>query len=166
MTFTEIPAGASVFLDANVLIYHFAPDPVLGPACSNLLNRIRHQEIEGFTATHVLSETAYRLMAIEAIQVYDWPAPGIAQRLRKHPAEVRKLTAFRRAIQEIHRYGIRILTIPSDRIYEAAALSQQTGLLSNDALIVAMMQDHGLVNLASHDTDFDRVSGITRYAPA
>jgi predicted nucleic acid-binding protein len=38
--------------------------------------------------------------------------------------------------------------------------------LTNDALIVAVMQAHGLTNLASHDADFDRVPGITRYAPA
>lgn len=34
-----------------------------------------------------------------------------------------------------------------------------------DALIVAVMQHHCLTNLASNDADFDRVSGITRYAP-
>lgn len=48
----------------------------------------------------------------------------------------------------------------------AAQISQQTGLLSSDALVVAVMQEHGLTNLASHDADFDRVPGLTRYAPA
>jgi predicted nucleic acid-binding protein len=50
-------------------------------------------------------------------------------------------------------------------IATAAAVSQQTGLLSNDSLIVAVMQANGLTNLASHDADFDRVPGITRYGP-
>jgi predicted nucleic acid-binding protein len=44
--------------------------------------------------------------------------------------------------------------------------SRLTGLLSNDALIVAVMQASGLTKLASNDADFDRVPGITRYAPA
>jgi len=44
-------------------------------------------------------------------------------------------------------------------------VSQQTGLLTNDALIIAVMQAHGLTNLASSDTDFDRVPGLTRYGP-
>jgi predicted nucleic acid-binding protein len=39
-------------------------------------------------------------------------------------------------------------------------------LLHNDALIVAVMRHHGLTNIASEDADFDRVPGITRYAPA
>ena len=46
-----------------------------------------------------------------------------------------------------------------------AVLCQQFDLLTNDALIVAVMQHHGLTNTASHDADFDRVPGITRYAP-
>ena len=57
------------------------------------------------------------------------------------------------------------MTIAPPLIVSAAVISQQTGLLSNDALIVAVMQTNGLTNLASHDTDFDRVPGITRYAP-
>jgi predicted nucleic acid-binding protein len=48
----------------------------------------------------------------------------------------------------------------------AAALSQQIGLLTNDALIVAVMQAHGLSRVASNDSDFDRVPGLMRYAPA
>jgi predicted nucleic acid-binding protein len=48
----------------------------------------------------------------------------------------------------------------------AAGISQQTGLLSNDALIVAVMQANGLTRLASQDADFDRVPGFTRNAPA
>ncbi|MGO8747599.1 MAG: type II toxin-antitoxin system VapC family toxin [Thermoguttaceae bacterium] len=51
-------------------------------------------------------------------------------------------------------------------VVAAAGMSKQTGLLSNDAPVVAVMQNHGLNNLASNDADFDRVSGLTRYAPA
>jgi len=30
---------------------------------------------------------------------------------------------------------------------------------------VALMRQHGLTRLASHDADFDRLTGLTRYAP-
>jgi predicted nucleic acid-binding protein len=78
MTCADIPAAATVFLDANTLVYHFAADPVLGVACSDLLVRIKRREIQGFTSTHVLSEMAHRLLTIEAIRRYGWPVPGIA----------------------------------------------------------------------------------------
>jgi predicted nucleic acid-binding protein len=47
----------------------------------------------------------------------------------------------------------------------AVALCQQVGLLTNDALTVAVMQAHSLNKVASSDTDFDRVPGVMRYAP-
>jgi predicted nucleic acid-binding protein len=79
--------------------------------------------------------------------------------------EVQQLTRFRQAIQEVPRYRIAILLVPADQLDQAAAISQQTGLLHNDALLVALMRLHGLTNLASADTDFDRVPGLTRYGP-
>jgi predicted nucleic acid-binding protein len=165
MIFADLAASESVFVDANTLVYHFQPHPVLGTACTALAKRIELQEILGFTSTHVLSEVAHRLMTFEAMKRFGWLPAGIAQRLRKHPAEVRKLTGFRQAIEGIPKLGIQIVLIPNDLIATAAALSQTTGLLSNDALIVAVMQANGLSNLASNDADFDRVPGLTRYAP-
>jgi predicted DNA-binding antitoxin AbrB/MazE fold protein len=32
--------------------------------------------------------------------------------------------------------------------------------------VLASMQDQAIIHLASNDTDFDRVPGLTRYAPA
>jgi predicted nucleic acid-binding protein len=164
MIFTDLRAGDAVFLDANTLVYHFAPDPALGGACRALLVQIKSQKIAGFTSTHVISEMAHRLMTLEAMKAHGWPAAGIAQRLRNNPAVVQKLAAFRQAVQEIPGFGVQVLTIPPDLLDAAAAVSQTTGLLTNDGLIVAVMQANGLTNLASHDADFDRVPGITRYA--
>jgi predicted nucleic acid-binding protein len=57
-----------------------------------------------------------------------------------------------------------VLTIPPPLTLTAALLSGQWGLLSNDALLVAVMQAQSLTKLASHDADFDRVPGLVRYA--
>jgi predicted nucleic acid-binding protein len=78
MIFTDLPAGETVFLDANTLIYHFTHDPVYGAAHTQLLQRIEKQEVRGVTSTHILSETAHRLMTIEAIAAFGWPMAGIA----------------------------------------------------------------------------------------
>jgi len=104
-------------------------------------------------------------MTIEAIRKFGWPAAGIAARLRAHPSEVQQLMEFRQAVEQIPQLGVQILTISPPLIGEAAVISQQTGLLSNDALLVAVMEHHGLLNLASHDPDFDRVPGLVRYSP-
>jgi len=166
MRFDDIPQGASVFIDANTLIYHLGPDPDFRPACQYLLERIARQDLAGFTSAHVVSNVAHRIMTLEAINRFGWPAAGIGRRLLRHPDDVRQLTTFRQAIDEIPGFGIQVLPITMRLVSAAAAISQQHGLLSGDALLVAVMREHGLVNLASHDSDFDRVPGLTRYAPA
>lgn len=130
MTFADIPTGASVFIDANTFVYHFAPHPVFKAACGLLLLR-----------------------------------SGIAQRLRKHPQAIQSLSRFRRAIDAVPQFGVQILVPPSAIVSKAAASSQQHGLLSGDALIVASMQHFGISAIASHDADFDRVPGLVRYQP-
>ena len=166
MIYADLPAGASVFVDASTFIHHFEPNAVFGPASTEFLERIENQETNGITTTHIVSEVAHRLMTIEAMQAFGWKSAGIALKLRNHPAEVQTLKRFRQAIQEIPLFGVRILSIDPAWLDSAAAISQQTGLLHNDALVVAAMRAHGLINLASADPDFDRVPGITRYAPA
>lgn len=166
MIFADIPAGASVFIDANTLVYHFALDPAFGSACTDLLIRIKRREIVGYTSTHIIAEMAHRLMTIEAVNAFGWPVKQIAQRLRSNFSHVQQLTLFRQAIQEIPTFDIQLLPVRPDLMDVAAAGSQRTGFLTNDAVLVAVMQAHGLTALASNDSDFDREPRLTRYAPA
>ena len=166
MTFAQLPAGVATFLDANSLIYHFTNDPKYGWACTQLVKRVEQQQLHGFSSTHVLADVAHRLMTFEAMQRFGWPPAGIAPRLRKHRSEIAKLSVYRQAIAGIPRLGIKALPITEPLVEAATLVSQQYELLTGDALIVAVMQAHGLIHLASNDSDFDRVVGLTRYAPA
>src|SRR5205823_2239283 len=147
--------------DANTFVYHFVPHPVFKAACESLLERIGRQELTGFTTADVVSDVAHRTMTLEAASTFGWPIAGIAQRLRKHAAEIPKLNTYRQAVHAVPQMGIRVLPVTLDLVLSAADISQKYGLLSGDALVVAAMLAHGLKNLASHDADFDRVAGIT-----
>ena len=131
-----------------------------------MLQRIERQELVGYTSTHVLSEMAHRLMMIEARSRSGWSAGKLLQRLKQNPAAVQTLTEHRTAVEEILQSRLQVLTIPPAILAATAVLRQQHGLLNNDALIVALMLASGLTNIASEDADFDRVPGLTRYAPA
>ena len=162
MTFADLPAGAAIFLDANVLVYYFSAHSAFGPACQQLVKRIETGEIAGHTSTAVLSELAHRLMTLEAMMRFGWTSK-VVDRLKRNPSSVGQLSRFRQAVARVPQLQIRVLTIPEGLVEAAADISQQTGLLSNDALLIAVMQTNSLTNLASHDSDFDRVSGLTRY---
>lgn len=85
MTFADMPNGSMVFIDANTFVYHFTRHPQLAGACTSFLERAARDEVVALTSTHMLSEVAHRVMTIEAITMFGWPAAGIAQRLRRHP---------------------------------------------------------------------------------
>jgi len=166
MTFDAIPAGESVFVDANVFLHYFTMHPRYGAACQTFLDRIQIREVSGFTSASVLAEVVHRLMTIEACQRFGWPVRGVARRLRRHPAEVQQLTRPRQGVDEITLIGVNVLSVDKGDVSRAVDVSGRTGLLCGDASIVTAMQSHGLTSLASKDPDFDRVPGITRYAPA
>lgn len=165
MNFSALPKGTPIFLDANIFVYFFGADPLLGPPCRQLLEDIENSVYPGFTSAGVLGNVAHRLMTIEARTILGWPAFGIAHRLKRHPIEVQKLSRYRQAIDEIRLIGIQVLPVTGPQVSTAADFGSQFGMMSEDGLVVSVMRDHGLIHLASHDADFDRVSGITRYAP-
>ena len=165
MHFTALPAGTSVYVDANVFVYSYAADPTFGAVCTDLLERIELKDLQGYLSTHAFSEIAHRLMTLEACQAFGWSYTGIARRLRRHPADVQKLQEFRKTLDDVIANGLEILPVHAQNILSAGDLSLQHGLLSSDALVVAMMQANGLAYLASNDADFDRIPGITRVGP-
>jgi len=166
MTFADLVAGDSVFVDANTLIYYFGPDPVFGAVCRQLIQSIDSQQLHGFTSTHVLAEVAHQLMIIEASTLPGWTLGKVRQRLQQQPSVVQQLALFRRTIETVLQSNLRVLTLAPALLGDAVVLSQRHGLLTNDALTLSVMQASGLTKIASADADFDRVPNITRYAPA
>jgi predicted nucleic acid-binding protein len=165
MNFANLSSGDSLFLDANIFVYDFGPDPVFGPPSRALLKRIESGDLIGYISTPVFNDVAHRLMTLEACQTFGWPYAGIGQRLRRRPSDIQKLLKSRQALDEIIRIGVHVLSVNAQHVLLAGDLCRQNGILSGDGLILAVMQSHGLTRLASNDTDFDRVPGINRFGP-
>jgi predicted nucleic acid-binding protein len=104
-------------------------------------------------------------MTLEAAAVFQRAMQGIASWLKRHTAEIQRLSRHKQIVDDLSLIGIQVLQVTGSHVSLAADLSQQLGLLTDDALLVTLMRHHGLQALASHDADFDRVPGLTRYAP-
>src|SRR5262245_61625966 len=101
MTFADLVAGDALLVDANTFVYHFSADPVLGPPCNQLLQQIENQQLLCFSSVHPLGEVAHKVMTVEASKVLGWPFAGMANRLRRPPGEVQRLTPFRWCIDRV-----------------------------------------------------------------
>src|SRR5262249_1654985 len=60
----DIPAGERIFVDGNILIYHFSG---ISPESRAFLQRCERKQVEAVTGTHILLEVTHRLMVLEAL---------------------------------------------------------------------------------------------------
>jgi predicted nucleic acid-binding protein len=161
-TFEEVPAGCRVFLDAGVFIYHFCCESV---QCRRLLERCERGDVLGVTSVIVVLEVTHRLMMAEAARSGGVSRGSVARKLRERPEVVRALGEYRRQVESIPRWGIQVLPVDLGRCLRAAEVRAETGLLSNDSVIVATMRDAGVTAIATGDRDFERVDGLQVYRP-
>jgi predicted nucleic acid-binding protein len=159
------PDGAAVFIDANIVYYHFVRVPELSEWSSQLLERFAQRRLSVFASTHVIAEAIHKIMAAEAAQRFSIPRPAIVTHLRHHPERLAELTMFRTAASELEVIAMPLLATDARMVVEAADLSLSHGLLTNDALTVALMRRNGLADLASNDDDFNRVPALTVWKP-
>ncbi len=157
-----LPPGTTVFLDSPVLLYVFSASSA---ECRALLRRCEEHAITGVTSTVVMAEVCHRLMAFEALSKGLMPPGGVGRKLRSRPDVVRQLTEYREYLQRIPLVGIDVLPLDVRLFMGAADVRAETGLLTNDSIIVATMRDAGVSAIATADRDFERVEGIQVFRP-
>lgn len=162
---TQIPSGTPVFIDANIFIYHFVYEAAESQLCTAILKRIETGDIQGFTSTIVLAEIAHRLMVFEAIEKYELNPRNAVRFLKEHPDKVMLLNKHLDAVNEIREMNVHLMTVASQDIFASLMLQGKYGFLTNDSINLHLMLRDSIFNIASNDTDFERVDLITLYKP-
>jgi len=158
----ELPAGQTVFLDANIFIYHFTG---LSQECSIFLERCERGGLWGVTAVHILLEVLHRLMMVEAVTKKLVTSGNVARKLRKRPNVVKQLADCQTQTEAILEMGIEVVDLTSDSLKISHPYRERDGLLVNDSLTAAVMEAEGIVDIATADYDFTRVGGLHVYSP-
>jgi len=158
----KLPAGQTVFIDANIFIYHFTG---LSQECSSFLERCERGELWGVTAVHILLEVLHRLMMIEAVTKGLVTSGNVARKLREKPNVVKQLADYQTQTEAISEMGIEVVGLTSDVLKVSYPYRRRDGLLVNDSLTAAVMEAEGILCLATADLDFTRVEGLRVYRP-
>lgn len=162
MRLADFPSGASLFFDANCLLYHFLDT---SPICTYTVHRAELGEIRAFTSTSVAAEVRHQLMVLEASRRFTLPLRSVISYLRRHPHRIKELRACVQAIESLRLLRIEMLPTSAEVFLASQRIGEDYGLLTTDAIIVAEMRTFGLVHLASNDADFAHVPGLTLWRP-
>lgn len=162
MRFEELKPGTTIFIDANIFIYHFTG---ISEECSSLLERCEGEEIPGFTTTNILLEVMHRLMMLEALAKGLVTTGNVAKRLKRRPEIVKQLTVYSNQVQKIPEMNINIVPITQELCYQAVAWQQKYGLMTNDSILLAACRQQDCLHLASNDSVFNQVEDLTVLQP-
>jgi predicted nucleic acid-binding protein len=159
----DLRPGTTVFVDANIFLYHFTG---ASEECTRFLRRCETGDVVGSTSMPVLLEVLHRLMMVEAVKSGAVRPPRVLEKLRRRPEVVRSLSAYYAQTARISEMGISIRPVGGDLLASSQRVRQEHGLLVGDSLILAAMRDGGVRTLASHDADLRRIAQIEVAAPA
>ncbi len=129
------------FIDSNVFIYYMASDPNYGSDAEAILKRVEGGE-ETVTSNLTVVQTCSYL------------------RWKKAADKIPLFISFLQSLPKLMKDETRL-----EDFSTAIALSQKQGMSLNkwdDLVIVAQMIRHGVSEIYSNDSDFDRISGIRR----
>lgn len=162
MTLEEIESGSDIFIDSNIFIYHFTG---VSEECSNLLARCEEGETNGLTSVNVLLEVLHRLMMVEAVNKKLVRPPKTLQKLKERPEKVGQLNDYFTNTMTILDMGIKVYPITAELLRKSQPIRSRYGLLVNDSLIAAIMEE-GIQIMATNDDGFLGVEWIKVYKPS
>lgn len=163
MRLDSISSGSTIFIDANIFIYHFTG---VSNECGHFLSRCEHGDLIGITSVNVLLEVLHRLMMVEAFRKKFVKPPNIVKKLKKHPEKIRQLNDYFTNTQKISEMGIIVKPITGEAILKSQAVRLRYGFMVNDSLIVASMEEENTKLLATNDTGFSILEGYAIYRPS
>jgi predicted nucleic acid-binding protein len=161
MTLDDIPAGARVLVDANILIYAKGGRST---QCGRFLERCARQELTGVLTSVVLAEFCHRRMLQEA-QSRGLFNSNPAKALSQDRALVRQLSRYAQEVEDLLAGQLVVLSIESVDFSRALQLQRTHGLLTNDSLHVAVGLRCGVNLLATADAQFDGISDMQVVKP-
>ncbi|MCL7414922.1 MAG: type II toxin-antitoxin system VapC family toxin [ANME-2 cluster archaeon] len=151
----------NIFIDANVFIYFFRLHPEYSQACQQFFSNLQNKKFKGFTNTFVIEEVLYILLIRSIADDFNNHPIEV---IRDNPQVVRKYTdKLHKAITIIFSMGnLSVLDTPVELFFSMVE-KMEHGLLTRDALYLAVMDQNNIQNIASFDSDFDRVDQIMRW---
>jgi predicted nucleic acid-binding protein len=146
MNLSDILRGASIFIDANIMIYAVERR---SPQCRQLLERCDSETLRAFSSTVVLAEVSHRRMLSEAREAGLIVGSNPARALAAKRSAVQQLSIYAGNVRDLLDSTISFETVQPQDFHVALELQKQHGLLTNDSLNLAVAKRLGIQEMAT-----------------
>jgi predicted nucleic acid-binding protein len=159
----DIPGGSLCVVDTNVLLY---AEQAVSAQAQRFIRRCSSGELKAVLPQTVWQELAHKLMLAEALMKGMVPGTNPAARLAAKPDAVKGLSLYRAKVKALLDLGIGFEPCHLGDLTERGfALQEKYGLLTNDAVVLAVALRLKAGALVSGDKAFAGVEEIDLYAP-
>lgn len=162
MNMNLIKKGESVVIDANIFIYAIQQE---SQQCKKLLVRCAEDEVTGILPAHILAEVMHILMMAEARDNGWISGPNPAKQLTDKPDRVKALFRYESLIKDLLAINLSIASLEQEDFLTAMRIQRESGLMTNDALLVAIADRLRVQSIASADKKLQSLRGKIIYAP-
>ena len=159
---SALPAGESIFIDSNILTYHLLNDPLYGTSCKEFVKKVESGEFEGVISPLVVSETLFNLIKASILKAHYLKPKEVVPFLKANPQAVSNVD-LEPAMALFELFSI--VPISESEVRACYRAITDYSLLTNDAFHVATMTQRELKNIATNDSDFERVEWIRIWKP-
>lgn len=160
----DLPKGKVVFIDSNIFHLFLRGSGSLQRSCTAFLERVEAKEITGYTSALVLDELIFKIL-LKKVEEKHRRNPLVV--LQDHPEEASVHSQeIRRAVGIVLGIGaLGIVAVEKNHMEDASDQMQKHSVLSRNAIHLSVMSSLNCHDIASADSDFDRVADINRWRP-
>jgi predicted nucleic acid-binding protein len=162
MNLSLIKKGETVLIDANIFIYAIQQE---SEQCKKLLVKCAEDEITGILPAHILAEVMHILMMAEARDNGWITGPNPAKQLTEKPDRVKALFRYETLMRDLLAINLNIVSLEQGDFLAAMRIQRETGLMTNDALLVAIADRLRVQSIASADKRLHSTRGKIVYVP-
>lgn len=157
----------AIFIDANIFLHH-AFD--INPVSVEFLKKVESSAIKAYTSALVIEEVIFKLTIQSASNFLNRTTLEGVKSLLKNSRDREKIfepvVKYRGYVEILKDFGMVVLDLTDEDMAIAIQKAREYGLIAADAAHIAAMDRKKIKHIASSDSDFRVVAGVSLWSPS
>lgn len=165
MKIESVPKNCKIYIDTNIFIYAITMHPIFGRQCRGFLKKVESGYVTGVSSVLTLNELLHKLTLGEISSKHEIPITHTIRFIKKNPNTLKTLDAYHILTKIEGMSGLSLAPLTCPVFTLARAYMGDFCLMSNDAIHASVCRSNGIWQIATNDSDFERVDFLDVWKP-